>query len=106
MRNNIVHPGADELSYEIREIVGFWQELERLDVKMQWENIGDPVAKGEKLPSWMKDIIKSVMDEDDKVFGYSPTSGLLETRRFLVDQRKKETGIQISLDDILFFNGL
>ena len=106
MRNNIVHPGADELSYEIREIVGFGQELERLDVKMQWENIGDPVAKGEKLPSWMKDIIKSVMDEDDKVFGYSPTSGLLETRRFLVDQRKKETGIQISLDDILFFNGL
>ena len=106
MRNNIVHPGADELSYEIREIVDFGSELEQLGVKMLWENIGDPVAKGEKLPPWMRDIIKRVMDEDDKVFGYSPTSGLLETRKFLADQRKKETGINITPDDILFFNGL
>lgn len=106
MRNNIVHPGADELSYEIREIVDFGNELEKLGVKMIWENIGDPVAKGERLPAWMKNIIKRVMDEDDKVFGYSPTSGLLETRQFLADQRKKETGVNINPDDILFFNGL
>lgn len=106
MRNNIVHPGADELSYEIREIVDFGNELEKLGVKMVWENIGDPVAKGEKLPLWMKSIIKRVMDEDDKVFGYSPTSGLLETRQFLADQRKKETGVNLKPDDILFFNGL
>jgi aspartate/methionine/tyrosine aminotransferase len=106
MRNNIVHPGANELSYEIREIVDFGVELEKLGVKMVWENIGDPVAKGEKLPPWMRDIIKKVMDEDDKVFGYSPTKGLLETRKFLAEQRKKETGINITPNDILFFNGL
>jgi len=106
MRNNIVHPGADELSYEIREIVDFGNELEGLGVKMIWENIGDPVAKGERLPPWMRDIIKKVMDEDDSVFGYSPTKGLLETRRFLAEARKKETGVNITPDDILFFNGL
>ncbi|MFA5841423.1 MAG: pyridoxal phosphate-dependent aminotransferase [Candidatus Paceibacterota bacterium] len=106
MRNNIVHPGADELTYEIREIVDFGNELEKQGVKMVWENIGDPVAKGEKLPPWMRGIIKRIMDEDDKVFGYSPTSGLLETRIFLANQRKKETGIDITPDDILFFNGL
>lgn len=106
MRNNIIHPGADELSYEIREIVNFGNELEKLGVKMLWENIGDPVAKGEKLPGWMRNIVKRVMDEDDQVFAYSPTSGLYETRKFLADQRKKETGLGITADDILFFNGL
>ena len=46
MRTNIVHPGADELTYEIREIVDFGNELERAGAKMTWENIGDPVEKG------------------------------------------------------------
>ncbi len=50
MRRNIVHQGADELSYEIREIVEFGKKLERAGVPMIWENIGDPVAKGEKIP--------------------------------------------------------
>ena len=48
MRTNIVHAGADELSYEIREIVEVARKIEKLGMPIVWENIGDPVAKGEQ----------------------------------------------------------
>jgi len=106
MRNNIVHPGADELTYEIREIVDVGRKLENFGVEMLWENIGDPVAKGEIVPDWIRNIIQKTIADDDKSFGYSPTKGLLETRKFLVEMRNKEGGTQITEEDILFFNGL
>ena len=106
MRANIVHPGADELTYEIREIVEVGKDLERMGTTILWENIGDPVAKGEKIPAWIKEIIATTIAEDDKSFAYSPTKGLLETREFLADMRNKEGGATITPEDILFFNGL
>src|SRR3989344_1806849 len=106
MRTNIVHAGADELTYEIREIDAFGRELEKLGVQMAWENIGDPVAKGSIVPSWVKDIIKKTVEEDNSSFGYSPTKGLLATREFLAERANKENGTNITAEDILFFNGL
>ncbi|VAW16818.1 Alanine transaminase [hydrothermal vent metagenome] len=105
MRTNIVHIGADELTYEIREIVEVGEKLESLGVKMLWENIGDPVAKGQEVPEWIKEIIKKTVSEEEKSFGYSPTKGLLATREFIANQRKEE-GVSITAEDILFFNGL
>ncbi|HEC30572.1 MAG TPA: pyridoxal phosphate-dependent aminotransferase [Candidatus Yonathbacteria bacterium] len=105
MRTNIVHIGADELTYEIREIVEVGEKLESLGVKMLWENIGDPVAKGHSVPAWIKEIIMKTVSDDEKSFGYSPTKGLLETRKFIAKQRSGE-GVSITADDILFFNGL
>ena len=49
MRNNILHIGAGELTYEIRGIVSVAKKLEALGVQIHWENIGDPVAKGERI---------------------------------------------------------
>ncbi len=46
MRTDIVHIGAGELTYEIRNIVNVAQRLEKLGVNINPENIGDPVAKG------------------------------------------------------------
>ncbi|HPC47109.1 MAG TPA: aminotransferase, partial [Deltaproteobacteria bacterium] len=46
MRRNIVHEGAEQLTYEIRQIVAIAEELQRLGVDITWENIGDPIAKG------------------------------------------------------------
>jgi len=106
MRTNIVHPGADELTYEIREIMEVGRKLEALGVPMVWENIGDPVAKGEALSPWIKEIIAETIARDDKAFAYSPTKGLLETREFLAKLRNAEGGAQISPEDMLFFNGL
>jgi len=105
MRTNIIHIGADELTYEIREIVEVGEKLKSLGVEILWENIGDPVAKGHGVPEWIKEIIKETVSEDEKSFGYSPTKGLLSTREFIARQRGEE-GVSITADDILFFNGL
>lgn len=105
MRNTITHPGADELVYEIREIVEVANKIQALGQPIRWENIGDPVAKGEKISDWMKEYIAQALKEDT-TYGYSPTKGLLATREYIAKERNLEGGIQITADDILFFNGL
>ncbi len=106
MRLNIVHEGADELNYEIRQIVVFGSQLEAMGLPMIWENIGDPVTKGELVPQWMRDIIASAIQGDVSTLAYSPTKGLITTRQFLSDLRQKEDGVVLDPENILFFNGL
>lgn len=105
MRTTITHPGANELVYEIREIVEVANKIATLGQPVIWENIGDPVAKGEKIPQWIKDHVAEAL-KDDKTYAYSPTKGLLATREYIAKERNLEAGIQITADDILFFNGL
>ncbi len=106
MRTNIVAEGADELTYEIRGIVAVAHHLKKLGVDIFWENIGDPVAKGHVLPEWIKNTIVSKISSDPTVFGYSPTQGVLEAREFISQKRNKESNVNITTEDILFFNGL
>ncbi len=105
MRTDIVHIGASELTYEIRNIVNVGEKLQKLGMHTYWENIGDPVAKGEKIPQWMKDIVSNIAQQDIS-YGYSPTRGVLATREFIAEQTNSRGGVQITPDDILFFNGL
>jgi alanine-synthesizing transaminase len=105
MRNTITHPGADELVYEIREIVEVANQIQALGQPISWENIGDPVAKGERVSDWMKEYVAEAL-KDDAIYGYSPTKGLLPTREYIAKERNLEGGIQITAEDILFFNGL
>ena len=93
MRNNIVSIGADELKYEIREIVAVAKEFGKLGVEIVWENIGDPVQKGEKIPDWIKDIVVAASRED-ATYAYSPTKGLEATREFLAQQANKNGNVQ------------
>jgi aspartate/methionine/tyrosine aminotransferase len=112
MRNNIVYSGASELTYEIREIVAVAQKIENMGVEITWENIGDPIAKGHKVPSWIKEIVGDIVTNKDSSYGYSPTKGLLETRQFIADELAKKCdsnggcSAKITPEDILFFNGL
>jgi len=106
MRNDILHHGAGELKYEIREIVEVGNKIEKTGVKITWENIGDPVAKGEMVAPWIKEIVSKMTADDNLSYGYSPTKGLLETREYIAYERNIEGGVQITADDILFFNGL
>ena len=106
MRMNIVHQGADELVYEIREIVEVGKRFEKLGKTIYWENIGDPIAKGHTIMPWIKNIIADTIKNDNSGFGYCPTKGLLETREYLAKIRCMENGAQITAEDILFFNGL
>jgi aspartate/methionine/tyrosine aminotransferase len=106
MRNNIIHPGEKNLVYEIRKIVDVASAIEKTGVKIIWENIGDPVAKGVQVPGWIKDIVANIVSNDNSSYGYSPTKGLLKTREYIAYERNLEGGAQITADDILFFNGL
>ena len=105
MRNNIVHIGAGKLTYEIRAIVEIAEKLAELGIKTNMENIGDPIAKGEKIPKWMKQIVADLAMQDCS-YGYCATKGVLETRQFLAERTNSRGKVQITPEDIVFFNGL
>ncbi|GLR16322.1 pyridoxal phosphate-dependent aminotransferase [Portibacter lacus] len=105
MRQNLISPGATELQYEIREIVKKAEKLEKLGMKIFQENIGDPIAKNHKMPQWIKDILKGLMDQDE-TYGYCHSKGVLETREYLASKTNARKGAQITAEDIIFFNGL
>ena len=105
MRNNIVHIGAGELTYEIRAIVEIADKLRSLGIKTNMENIGDPIAKGEKIPDWMKQIVADLAMKDCS-YGYCATKGVPETREFIAEMTNRRGKAQITANDIIFFNGL
>jgi len=105
MRRNIVHIGAGQLRYEIREIVQTARLFTDLGVEIIWENIGDPVQKGEPVAEWIKRIVNSLAKEDSS-YGYTDSAGNLDTRSFLAEEVNKRGGTQVGAEDILFFNGL
>lgn len=105
MRLNIVHPGAGELRYEIRGIVRLAQQLADTGMAMTMENIGDPVAKGEAVPEWIREIVAQEVMKSSS-FAYSPTKGLRQARDFLATARNQESGGNLSPENIIFFNGL
>ncbi|HQG31035.1 MAG TPA: pyridoxal phosphate-dependent aminotransferase, partial [Deltaproteobacteria bacterium] len=88
-----------------REIVAVADALKKLGVEITWENIGDPIQKGEKLPQWIKDIVVRLVS-DDRSYAYVATQGVPATREFLAQEVNKRGGYQITKDDIVFFNGL
>ena len=105
MRRQIVHEGADQLTYEIRGIVAIAKEVSACGVEVFWENIGDPIQKGEKIPEWMKEELTKLLLMDSG-YGYSPTKGMDETREFLASKVNERGKTQITKEDIIFFNGL
>ena len=105
MRRNIVHLGAANLKYEIREIVAIAHEIERLGQAITWENIGDPVQKGETPPQWIREIVCELVDQRTS-WAYCDSAGVPETREFLAGNVNKRKGVQVTTDDIMFFNGL
>ncbi|CAN5323823.1 pyridoxal phosphate-dependent aminotransferase [soil metagenome] len=105
MRQKLLHEGAKELSYEIREIVKKAEVLQKLGKTIYWENIGDPVQKHNEVPAWMKKIIHDLLDKNE-TYSYCHSKGVLKTRIYLAEKNNALGGVQITPDDILFFNGL
>jgi len=104
MRFDIAKRG-EGLTYEIRNIVGVANRLKACGMEVVWENIGDPVHKGEKIPDWMKEVLFDLLKEDIN-YAYSPTQGHDATRAFIAERVNKRGKTQITPDDIIFFNGL
>lgn len=105
MRQKLLRAGADELTYEIRGIVKKAEILQGLGQKIYWENIGDPIQKNLRVPIWMKEILRAILNEDSS-YGYSHSKGLLDTRAFLANLTNARKGVEITANDITFFNGL
>lgn len=105
MRQKILSVGSKELSYEIREIVKKAELIQDAGQVVYWENIGDPIQKNFIVPQWMKEIISNLTLEN-RSYSYCHSKGILETRKYLAELNNKRGGVQITADDILFFNGL
>ncbi len=105
MRQKLLSEGAEQLEYEIRNIVKKAEQVEKCGQQIYWENIGDPIQKNAQIPPWIKEIITRLVD-DDKTYGYCHSQGIRETREFLAARTNSLGGAQISADDVLFFNGL
>ena len=105
MRNNIVHQGAGELTYEIRGIVEIAEKIKKLGAGNLLGKYRRPGGQG--LPDSRVDKgYRQKAVDSDKTFAYNPTKGLLATREFLAEKRNSENGARIGADDICFFNGL
>ena len=104
MRFDIAKDGSG-LVYEIRQIVGIAKQMKDLGIDVTWENIGDPIHKGEKIPAWMKEVLTEIL-KDDFSYGYCPTKGVDATREFLAERVNQMGKVQITPEDIIFFNGL
>ncbi|MCE5270443.1 pyridoxal phosphate-dependent aminotransferase [bacterium] len=105
MRTHIVHEQADSLVYEIRQIVILAKRIGAAGVPLTWENIGDPVAKGEPVPDWIIEHLGAV-SRIQKSWGYSPSKGMDETREFLAAGLNARGAVQITPEDIYMYNGL
>lgn len=104
MRQNLQRADNSLLSYPIREVVVIGKKLEKLGgFSMIWENIGDPVAAGEKVPKWMHDVVQEQV-ASDKSFAYTETQGALTAREYVLENFSDKK--KCTVDDILFFNGL
>lgn len=110
MRLPLNHPNLPLFQYQIREIVDVAHKLKELDpsLTIEWENIGDPIAKGWQVPSFLKQaIIEEVQKPGDKVFGYAHSRGMLAAREWVIEEAKKQSATtQLSVEDVLFTNGL
>ncbi|MDB4756818.1 pyridoxal phosphate-dependent aminotransferase [Mariniblastus sp.] len=105
MRRNLLHEGAANLKYEIREIVAVANQLHDLGVEITWENIGDPIQKGESPPKWIREIVSELV-VDPRSWAYCNTAGVNQTREFLAAQVNARGGVQVTPDEINFYNGL
>jgi aspartate/methionine/tyrosine aminotransferase len=98
--------GAGSLSYEIREIVAVARQIRAMGMEITWENIGDPVQKGELVEPWIRDIVHELVEQRES-WAYCDSAGVPATREFLAaNVNVRKGGVQISADDIMFFNGL
>ncbi len=105
MKRDIVSKRARHIKYEIRDIVEIARHLQSLGTNVTWENIGDPVQKGEPIPGWIKEIVKSLSLRDSS-YCYSDSMGERSVREFLADTVNGRGGAKVRPSDFIFFNGL
>lgn len=102
----LINPArAALLKYDIRALIVVADKLKSLGCNIwAWENIGDPIKQGHKVPGWIKEKLKKAAEKNSN-WGYSPTEGLNETREFIATAEKNK-GVPLLKEDIVFTSGL
>ena len=81
-------------------MVEIGKKIEKLGhFSMVWENIGDPVAAGEAVPQWLKEIAQKAVGEDVS-FSYTETRGAIAAREYVLEHFSSEQ--VCTVQDILF----
>ncbi|MDD5483435.1 MAG: pyridoxal phosphate-dependent aminotransferase [Kiritimatiellae bacterium] len=109
MRKKIFNPKTAFLQYGIREVVELAQQLGEADPQFKFvgENIGDPVAKKWQVPVFVKKILADIVRNDNKIFGYAHSRGMLQSRQWVADCAKKlAPSSRLDAEHVLFTNGL
>lgn len=94
----------NNLSDSMRDTSLLAQEFEKNGLKIHWENVGDPISKGEKIPIQIMKLIKDYSNSTQ--LGYTSTKGFLETRKYLANKITKQTNKKFNPENIIFFNGV
>jgi len=109
MRNKIFNPKTALLQYGIREVVELAQKIGEADpgFKFIGENIGDPVAKGWIVPSFIKEILADLITGNNGIFGYAHSRGILKSRQWVAEcSRKLAHSSKLNCEQVFFTNGL
>lgn len=110
MRTQLFNPSVSLLKYGIREIVDTAHKIKELEPSSQfeWENIGDPIARGWPVPDFLKEIIiEEVSKKEDTVFGYTHSRGNPATRKWVVEYAKRYSpSSELNEEYVLFASGL
>ncbi len=110
MRRQIFNPDTNRLVYGIREMVELSQRIAQLnpDFRFIGENIGDPVAKGWRVPEFVKEIMRRLIRAPgDRSFGYTHSRGCIETRQWVAElSRRLAPASRLDAEHVLFTNGL
>ena len=97
--------GGSGLTYEIRNIVLHRQKASGIRHK---DHLGkyrrSRFRKAKHIPDWMKEVLIDIIREDVS-YAYSPTKGVDATRTFIADSVNSRGKIQITPEDVIFFNG-
>jgi alanine-synthesizing transaminase len=105
MKRDIVSEHAHLIRYEIRDIVEVANKIQGFGIPVSWENIGDPIKKGECIPVWIKEIVRDISLKDD-TYAYSDSTGVPAVREFIASIVNARGGCAIEASDIIFYNGL
>lgn len=109
MRRKIYNPKTALLQYGIREVVELAQKLGEVDPNFEFigENIGDPVAKGWEVPAFVKEIPVDLIKNNNGIFGYAHSRGILKSRQWVAECSKKYApSSRLNSEQVFFTNGL
>ena len=95
---------AKNISYAIRDVMAYTEQLVKNGKKIYYLNIGDPAAFDFKTPQNVKDALSKAIEQDDNY--YSASEGSADLREAIVRKEKKINNVDISADNVLVTEGI